>query len=862
MITCVVVAVFAGCTIDVNIHITKGVEEKEKVQPGLKAGQKPFSELVKDHEKLTGLFTVYKGKDTLYFEIPFSAIGRPYGLHAALVGGLGDWGTRGSAIGTAVIEFQRHGDWISVVKKDLRFRADRGTPEWHALKDSFPDSPILQTFIESKNPQTGLPLVNLREVFLTGFDVFRLPSGYKLQKDSVAIDWIRNHPENMMLKLIYHFKREDHKTRIDDMHHMCRLDKDELQIAVQYNLFKLPDPPMRPRFTDERLSLFEHPFKDYTGIDRRDTPFRHYAMRFRIEKADPAPISVARKPVTFWIEKGVPDRYRAWIKEAVLWWNKAFEKIGIKGAIQVRDQPADAVWTGSDIRYNMIFWNFSDELLFSGMAGPMLIDPRTAEILQSHVYLNAEFPSYAMHRYLAYTWWRRPPVEAPGVPPIRCDRIRSYSSQLAFARLVLKGRGLLTQSEKERFLEQAFKELVAHEVGHALGLGHNFKASILRSAEDILGGKVGRGQIFSGSIMDYNPVNLPPRGKKPTDYLPTSIGPYDELAIRYLYAPIDAKDPQDEIPILNDIAKRAEREKGLVCDGWLLVDVDPYTNTDDYGDDPLKFAEARFEMVREILDDLAGLVLKEGQDYHQLRCAMDACIFSILADYIYIVAKHIGGQHIYKDRLAGGLRPAPIQPVEPARQRKALQILDRYIFSGDYFIFPAELRNRLNPPFLTDWNLSKGQREVVYCVDERMGWLLKFTLDLLLDPRRVARVQDNERRTVRDLFTLPEYLGSLTDRIYKELEGQARAISHHRRTLQRLYVDRLGDLVLRKPGGQDIKGVATAELKKLKERIQRVVNNKERFSRLDGYTRAHLQYILAQIQRVLGAQIQLAPQRG
>ncbi|MBI4244610.1 MAG: zinc-dependent metalloprotease [Planctomycetes bacterium] len=851
-----------------NCQTNSPVNENNKKE--FKSGQKDFTEIITGHEKSSGMFTIYKGKDTLYFEIHSATYGQQYGFNCALVKNISDMYQRNSSIGSAVIEFQKRGDRVSCVKKNVTFTADQNSDVWHAVKDSFPDSIITQKAVESVNPANNAEIVNFKDMFIQSFDLFDMgANGFSLDKESSAIDWIQNNPDNIAIQMTYHFKKTNTNANVWwwDWYPRPAPDNNNIQVILQYNLYKLPEiGSFRPRPSDSRIGLFEHIVKDYTAIENRESAFRHMAIRFRVEKTDPSQkISKAKKPITFWIEKGVPKHARSFIKDATLWWNTAFEKVGIKDAIEVLEQPDSATWNGSDIRYNVIHWNFSDDLNFSGTAGPNVIDPRTGEVLQTHVWLNAEFFSYAALRYLTYIGWAAPPLtKHQQIRKNFCNRLQSFSSQLAFARLVLKNRGIIMDgnNEEKRFLEQTFKELVVHEVGHAIGFGHNFKASLLSKSSDALIKGIPSSKPFSGSVMDYNPIYIPPKDSTSWNYVLTRLGPYDELAVEYLYNPLDNSTPYEELQALNKIAEKAETEPGLIYDDGMLLDIDPYSSMDDIGNDPLAFAESRLQMIGEILPNLHNLVLKNDKDYHQLRCAMDACVFSIMADYIFICSSYIGGQHISR-HYAGKNKQDPIKPVNFERQRNALEILFKYILSGDYYVFPAELRNKLSKTFLYDWNLAPSQMSNVYSIEQRLGWITTYTMNMLLDINRLDRIQDNENRTSDDkILSLPAYFRLLTDYIWSSLEKDSpvafkdsgKPLGFNRRLLQNIYVDRLESLLLGQSGvSHDIKSLARSELNELKMRVEESIGN---FPRLDPYTKAHLHNLFDKIDKILEAQKQ------
>ncbi len=170
------------------------------------------------------------------------------------------------------------------------------------------------------------------------------------------------------------------------------------------------------------------------------------------------PVAV-KKPIVLYIAKATPPKYRPLIREGASWWNQAFEKIGLSGVVEVRDQPSDPSWHPTEIGHNMIHWSVGDQLSFSAMAGFGLIHPETGEALRGSIWLNALFPSFVRNRFLVYSWGRAPRqsrrVES-------CEYQRSLSNQIAFARLVLRQRGRLqNEADLDELFRQSFLMVVA-----------------------------------------------------------------------------------------------------------------------------------------------------------------------------------------------------------------------------------------------------------------------------------------------------------------------------------------------------------------------------------------------------------------
>lgn len=853
------------------------------------ASRKTLAETVAGMEKVEGLVTFYRSPEKLLLVVPEELLDAPLGLAVSRVNAVGDFALRGSQIDNQLVRWERAGGHLLLVKENLNFRAGEGSSLGPAVEESFPDSPVFSAkLLDLAEPA---PLV-VDASGLFGPDLARVlapQAGFSLSSEASVLTSLKSFPDNAVARVSYRARRQEGGGAGggDDDHNPFqrflrpgRLADDRFaEVVVDYNLFRLPDDGYRPRIADERIGGFTQEYKDYSEIDGADTLFRHVLLRWDVRKSDPAAaVSPAVEPITFTMDRSVPERWRPAVREAAEWWNAAFEKVGISGAVRVLDPPDDPDWDPADLRVSPIYWNLADNLVFSGAAGPSVSDPRTGKVLKANVWINGEFFSFALNRYLVYAWWRAPEPgsgEALGLADRRralaelrrspgfCDRAASFSSQIAFARLVLLSRGILRPgtAEADRFAREAFAELVAHEVGHALGFPHNWKASTIARWEDVaagrLTGRVAEG-IFSSSVMDYDPIYLAPRDAPQGDYFMQEVGPYDDLQVEYIYRPFDGLTPEAEARELDAIAARAEVEPGLVYDSGELGAIDPTSNADDFGDDPLAFADSRLTILHtEVLPRLPELVLAEGHDYNLLRQALDAAVFSVAMDYIDMTARHVGGQILLRRVAfspaapAGG--PPPISPVAPAVQRRALDVLDRQVFADGLFALPPEWMAQLKADLLFDWNYP-WRYASDYELGDRVAGLYEAALATLLEPARLARVLDNERRTPAgaEPFTLPELFAHLEASAF-DGTASGRPLSADRRALQRLLVGHLAQLTLTPAEGTPAEAsqVAAWTLGSIARRLEAGPEA------ADGYTRAHLAELAARIHRTLEAGVEL-----
>lgn len=820
-----------------------------------------FEKVIEDSKRYEGFFKLYEKKENLYCEIQPSQLDEPFLCMISVARGIGSgFLLSGMTLEEWLLVWRRVGDRVHLVRKNVRFRAKEGTPIAQAVDLGHNDSVLFSLKIESIHPQRKSLLVNISPVFISDLPPLARSIASDAKFDKTRSTWgtVKAFPKNVELRVEAVYASTRAMDTIPDSR--------GIQLTLHYSLAKLPSNNYRPRFADDRLGHFMTAVKDYSS-QTSDEPFIRYVNRWHLEKADKdAKLSPPKDPIIFYIEKTVPHRFRPYVRQGILEWNKAFEKIGFADAIEARIQQDYEDWDPEDARYNTIRW-----VVGAGFAiGPSRVNPLTGQILDADILIGESWIRYWQREYMTFfdelEQERDHPMEHPS--RFQCHKASGLSRQMGFMASVLQARGLTEEGGKipEEFIGQALKTLTMHEVGHTLGLRHNFKASTIFSL-DTLNSKTGEALI--GSVMEYDAVNIAPEGKKQGDYYSTTIGPWDYWVIEYAYKPIEASKPEGELKALGKIASRvatSELTYGTDEDAsWYRYrDLDPLVNRWDLGADPLEFAKQRREIVVELWDKIADKVTKEGMGYQRVRRAFGNLLYEH-AYTMYLASRYIGGQYHHRDHRGDENGRLPFVPVPAAKQREALQFLKAHALSDKAFDFPAELLNSLAITRWSDWGTASwNATRLDYPVHEVILRNQTRILERLLYPTVLARVQDTELKFSKseEAFTLPELFSGITDAVWEELERNVGEkqwsnsdafISSFRRGLQREHVKQLINLVLEADSGtpEDARSLAHHHLGQINGRIQRLLQNAK--GTLDDYSLAHLEESQVRVAKALDA---------
>ncbi|MFG0247076.1 MAG: zinc-dependent metalloprotease [Phycisphaerales bacterium JB052] len=684
----------------------------------------------------------------------------------------------------------------------------------------------------------------------------------------------------------------------------------------------------KPREADRRVGIYFESFED-RAINDGDSQIVRYANRWHIEKADPRlKMSPPREPIVYYIEHTTPLRYRRWVRDGILAWNKAFEQVGILNAIEVRQQDARSSAfmdiDPEDMRYSFVRWTNAG----MGFAiGPVHAHPDTGEIYEADIvmdegfigsyanqYMQTELASNAMSvlspelaGWLAdYPEWdprvilaepgqreraalltkamiEQPDnldellVDAPETlspmvwEPHRtihhehdashamCMMLPGLSANVAAARLAMDMQlgSLLKPSDDqtmldglpEEFVGPMLRDVVMHEVGHTMGLTHNWKGSALHSIAEM--NSDGFDEPIQSTVMDYALSNIivedEGRGLVQGNYVPNDIGPYDMWAIEWNYT---FGDPEE-------VAKKAAMPEHAYMAEDGAFSPDPQAKTWDLGRDSIDFAEERIRFVDKARAELLTEVVEDGESWQKAR-QVHQQLLGMQSGAISMAMHWVGGAHIQRSMKGDPDAPAPIRPVDADQQRRALSFIVDHAFDSDAFGLDTETLSYLQSDNWYDEGYGTAH---AWPVAQSVLGIQASAMTGLMNPQRLGWIMDNELRTPedQDALTVPEIFQALRESIWDlpDIDGsytnRQPLVGQLERNLQMEHLSRMIDLAtgMRWPGasGRTIQSLARQELQTIRAKTTLYAKAKG----IDAYSAAHLRDANERIERALEA---------
>jgi hypothetical protein len=841
-----------------------------------------FAEVTREAKRADGFLPTWTRDDRTWLEIPADRLDKPFFFGSSIAGGLGDSSFWPGLTGRSnVVVLRRVGNNIQLLALNQAVRAPEGTPLARAVSESWSDSLLAVAPLVAAPHATSKALVDANALLGVDFSgwqttlevAHRLP--YALDRANSSIERVRNTAEGTYVTMRQHYSvprlpappapgGPPPNPAAQPNPPATLPDARSLFVTMAYTFTPLPAQPMQTRRADARVGYFTRTYTDF-GNDRSENQRTHIVNRWRLEKKDPsADVSEPKVPIRVVLDRNIPEKWREPLRTGALEWNKAFERAGFRNAIVVEQQAADADWSSVEGNNVLAVRWFTIAGPGATAVGPSQADPRTGEILRGAAIIPENWVRVGRARN-ADTEPRVGPkaFATPYALPIAelCTLAHDglEHAQMNFDLLVARGRLDPDSPEADDFIRRDLIWVTMHEVGHALGLRHNFRASVGITPAQLRDPAFTARRGLTNSVMDYVAPNTPLDNETIADYSMTTLGAYDYWAIEYGYRPFAS--PEEEKRELARLAAMAEVNPDLAyaTDEDAIVGIDPLVNLFDLGNDPLAYAQRRVKLVRELWQRISARQLAPDDDMTLYRRTVQRVV-GVLGDVAPNAAKYIGGTITRRARAGSGL--PLVEPVPAAQQRAALDFILAELFDSASFKFDPRILSRMGTDQVERFNVlvNSGRTSGIdYSLPNAVLAAQRPVLDTLMSDGLASRLADAEAKVTdpKTLNSFADVQQRLGDAVWSELGAKgARSIEIDslRRNLQREHVRRLAAALLRpaSTAAADVRPVMRQAALQLQARLQAALNGGAGKAS-SALVRAHLDDSLATLTEALKA---------
>ncbi|MBS1730646.1 MAG: zinc-dependent metalloprotease [Bacteroidetes bacterium] len=777
----------------------------KKVNTAPKAGPKKYDEVITEQAVTTkGLFTVHKVDDKWYFEIPDSLFNKEIltvTRFSKVAGGGSIYG--GELVNQQTISWERGlTDNVLLRVVTLISFADSTNKIYTAVKNSNVN-PIAQSFdIKAYGKDSNSVVIDVTDFFKGDNQVVSLNPSIKknynlmsLSSDRSFIETIHTFPINTEVRTT--------KTYISipqtgaPSTQSVSLPASNAAGAVTFELntsfIMLPDKPMQKRLFDPRVGYFADDYTVYGDNQQKvkdDVFIVHWNLEPKpedMEKWKRGELVEPKKPIIYYIDPATPKQWRPYLIMGVNDWQKAFEKAGFKNAIMAKEWPEnDTTMSLDDARFSVIRYFASD---IENAYGPNIHDPRTGEILESHIgwYHNV--------MQLLHDWYF---IQTAAVDP--------NARKMKF---------------DDSLMGQLIRFVSSHEIGHTLGLRHNMGSSSKTPVENLRNKAWVEANGHTASIMDYARFNYV---AQPEDHISEvglfpRIGDYDKWAIQWGYSYSGAKNEKEDAKITNKWILDSLSANPRLWFGTESNPFDPRSQTEDLGDNAMIASNYGILNLKRILVNLPEWTKEEGDKYDNLD-EMYTQLAIQFSRYMGHVLKNVGG--IYETPKSIEQSGDVYTPTPTGLQKDAINFLNKQLFETPYWLLDKNILNKFSNPVTVDI-LSKIQAN---------------TMNSLLNAARLNRmVLSANRFGSANTYDVDNMLTDLKKGVWSELTSK-NPIDNYRRDLQKLYVDNLINM---------ISVTTNQELPNLPPQLAALFNTNVKNTDVSSIVRAHLSSLRSEI---------------
>jgi len=709
--------------------------------------------ITKDAKTSNGVFKVHvvrdRGTDHYYYEIPPAELGKDFLFVTQIAKNTVGAGYGGQTVGQMVGRWERRENRILLRQVSYDLVADPSEPIAKAVQAANNPSIVMAFNIEAFGPSESA-VIEVTRFFLTDIPEMSVRASLRARGMDASrsfIERISAFPENIEAEATHTYTSAPADPTAAGGRGGAPAGRGGMRsssgtVLVHISMVKLPEKPMMPRLADARVGYFTTSTMDYSRPEHR-AERREFVARWRLEKKDPnAAISEPVKPIVYYLDPATPKKWIPYLKKGIESWQAAFEQAGFSHAIIAKEAPSaeqDPAWSPEDVRHSVVRWLPSTT---ENASGPHISDPRTGEIL------NADIQFYHNVQQLVEDWYF-----------VQVGPLDPRASKLPLP---------------DDLMGELLTFVVAHEVGHTLGLQHNMKASSMYPANKLRDPEWLKTMGHTPSIMDYSRFNyvVQPEDQIDPKLLIPGIGPYDKWAIHWAYTPIPgAQVSDDESKTLDTWAREQEQTPWLRFNTDRAQGADSGENTEAVGDaDAVSSTGLGLKNLQRVMDNLLAATTHEGQDWEDLRTVYGRVVGQ-WANEMGHVAQIVGAFDSFEKH--GGQEGVRFTLIPKARQVAAVKFLNENAFATPTMLLRPEVLRRIEPSGALT-RIRTAQLQV---------------LNSLLSSQRFGRLVEQEALDGAAAYRPSEFLADLRKGIFGEVYSTSVKIDAYRRNLQRAYLD-------------------------------------------------------------------------